>query len=200
MRRTPGARWLEILPKVGALRGRAASLLAAAVAIVWMPAWAQVDSIDRSYVPDEKVDPTADAEPVRVPAFPKAEDLVGFFVSEANAFKFFIDAKSIAIGADGVVRYTLVARSPDGVDNVSYEGIRCRTESYRIYATGHADGSWSKRIGPWRRIEPRTVSRWRNALLRDYFCPANAPILSVAEGIEGLKNGRALLIDRDDHF
>jgi hypothetical protein len=99
-----------------------------------------------------------------------------------------------------VVRYTLVARSPEGVDNVSYEGIDCRAESYRLYATGHADRRWSKRTTAWRRIEWTPVARWRHALLKDYFCPGNAPILTVADGIDGLKRGRNSLLDQSDRF
>lgn len=177
-----------------------AGLIAAGVAVFCTAAWAQLDVPAPNNYPSTTKDATRDGEAVNVPTYPKEDDLVGFFVSAANDFKFFIDRKSLSIGSDGVVRYTLIARSPEGVDNVSYEGIRCSAESYRIYATGHADRRWSKRATEWRKIEPKTVARWRQALLRDYFCPAGAPIFTVADGIDGLERGRNAFIDKSGDF
>ena len=138
--------------------------------------------------------PQSDPDVVALPAYPKEDDLVGFFVSSANDFDFFVDGKSIKIEGR-IIRYTLVARSPAGVGNVSYEAIRCESGEYRIYAIGHADRTWSQRTTPWRVITPTGVQRWRHALLRDYFCPGGAPILTVAEGIDALERGRHPLLD-----
>jgi hypothetical protein len=192
-------RWPKILPEADARRGIAAGLLVAGLAFGWVAAWAQVDAIESDQVlPSTMGGRTRDGEPVKLPAYPNADDLVGFFVSSASDFKFFIDRRSLSIRSDGVVRYTLVARSPEGVDNVTYEGIHCNSSAYRIYATGHADRSWSKRPTGWRPIEPKSVARWRYALLGDYFCPAGAPILTVADGIDGLKRGRNSFLDESD--
>lgn len=192
-------RWPKILLKAEARRGIAARLLVTGLAWICNAAWAQIDVVDPDHdVPMSTELRTREGEPVKLPAYPKADDLVGFFVSSASDFKFFIDAKSLSIRSDGVVRYTLVARSPAGVDNVTYEGIHCNSSAYRIYATGHADRSWSKRTTAWRPIEPKSVARWRNALLGDYFCPAGAPILTAADGIDGLKRGRNSFLDESD--
>jgi hypothetical protein len=126
---------------------------------------------------------------VRVPSYPKAENLIEFFVSAASSFRFFIDRASLSVGKDGVVRYTLVARSPSGAENVSYEGIRCRTGIYKVYARGRSDGTWSERPGDWRAIEPKSVQRWHNELRRDYFCHQNMPIHDAREAIEALRRG-----------
>jgi len=126
---------------------------------------------------------------VTLPAYPAAARLVRFFVSSASDFAFYVDADSLSAGADGVVRYALVARSPQGAESVSFEGIRCRTREVRIYATGRADRSWSRRDQPWRRIEPRNVQRWHNALEAEYFCVGGIPIQSAAEGLEALQRG-----------
>ena len=98
------------------------------------------------------------------------------------------------------MRYTLVARSPGGVANVSYEAIRCSSDEYRIYAIGHADRTWAKRTTPWRPITPKSVQRWRHALLRDYFCPGGGTILTVEEGIDALQRGRHPMLNRSDRF
>jgi len=126
---------------------------------------------------------------VALPAFPRPADLLPFFVSAASDFAFFIDGASLSAGKDGVVRYTVVARSPQGARSVVFEGLRCDTREVRGYATGRADGSWSRRDTPWRRIEARNVQRWHNALATEYFCPGRSPIRSAAEGVDALRQG-----------
>jgi hypothetical protein len=126
---------------------------------------------------------------VRLPAYPKRDDLIEFQVSAASDFRFFVDSASLSVGRDGVVRYTLVARSPTGAENVSHEGIRCHAGTYRIYAFGRGDGRWSERATDWRAIEPKSVQRWHNALWREYFCPQRVPIADAAEGLDALRRG-----------
>jgi len=125
---------------------------------------------------------------VEPPAYPEKSNLLPFFVSAASNFDFFIDARSLSVGEDGVVRYVLVVRSPQGAESVSFEGIRCSTSEVRIYATG-ASGGWSRRASPWREIAPRSVQRWHNALRDEYFCPLGNPIGSPAEGVAALRRG-----------
>lgn len=126
---------------------------------------------------------------VRLPDYPKSENLIEFSVSMQSSFRFYIDSTSISLAPDGVVRYTLVARSPSGVSNVSYEGIRCATKSYRMYAIG-SEGRWLPgRQEDWRDIEVRSVQRWHNALYFDYFCPRRQPVKAVAEAVQALRQG-----------
>jgi len=126
---------------------------------------------------------------VSLPAAPRREHLLAFFVSAASNFDFYVDGASLSIGKDGVVRYVLVARSPQGAQSVTFEGIRCSSAAYRIYATGEVGGGWSRAATPWRPIEPRSVQRWHNALRDEYFCPLGNPIRSPAEGIDALRRG-----------
>jgi hypothetical protein len=111
-----------------------------------------------------------------------------FFVAATSEFRFFVDAASLSVGSDGIVRYVLVARSPSGLENVSFEGMRCETNEVRIYALGR-DGSWVGRPTDWRPIQPRSVSRWHNELFRNYFCPQREPIVSAREGVLALRQG-----------
>jgi hypothetical protein len=124
---------------------------------------------------------------VVLPAPPKGE-LIEFFVSSASSFKFFIDPKSLAVGSDGVVRYTLVARSRSGAENVSYEGIRCEDGNYKVYAIG-SDGRWSAQQTDWRRIQDKSVQRWHAELYTRYFCVDHVIIRSVEEGQNALRRG-----------
>jgi hypothetical protein len=129
----------------------------------------------------------ADATP-ELPAYPRRENLIEFFVSSASDFRFFIDRSSISVKGS-VVRYTLVARSSSGIDNVSYEGINCPAGEYQVYAIGRSDGSWLNRAGPWRAIEPRSVQRWHNALHAEFFCPNRIAIPDAATGVHALQRG-----------
>lgn len=125
-----------------------------------------------------------------LPTFPPPQrgELIEFEVAATSEFRFFVDANSLSVGSDGVVRYVLVARSPSGVENVSFEGMRCTTNEVRIYALGR-DGAWVGRPTDWRPIQPRSVSRWHNALSREYFCPQREPIASAQEGVLALRQG-----------
>lgn len=122
------------------------------------------------------------------PPYPGDADLIEFQVSSGATFRFYIDAASLSVGADGVVRYTLIARSPSGVANVSFEGIRCSTKSYKVFARG-SGGRWSPRKGEWRDIEAKTIQRWHNVLYFEYLCPRHRPIDSAAEGVDALRRG-----------
>jgi len=125
---------------------------------------------------------------VALPAYPAADGLIEFAVGGAVSFRFFVDPASIALEPGGVVRYTLVARSPSGIVNVTHEGMRCIAGEYRVYAYGN-DGRWSARPSDWRRIEPRTAQRWHNELHSNYFCPLAAAVLSVDEAVRALRRG-----------
>ena len=131
----------------------------------------------------------AEATPIAPPAIPRGENLVRFFVTSASDFTFFVDAPSVSVGADGVVRYTLVARSPSGVDNVTYEGLNCKAAEFVIYAIGQSDGRWRTAPGRWQPIERRSVQRWHNVLAAEYFCPNGIPIGDAAEGVGALRRG-----------
>ncbi|MBV2183516.1 MAG: CNP1-like family protein [Rhizobium sp.] len=128
---------------------------------------------------------------VALPAYPQADDLREFYVSELTAHKFFVDASTLSVGKDGVVRYTLVVRTGGGATNVSFEGIRCATGELKLYASGHRDGTWAKsRQSEWRPIENKLANRQHVSLFRDLFCPFGVPIKSPAEGREALNLGR----------
>ena len=133
---------------------------------------------------------------VRPPPYPKDETLIEFRVSSDTRFRFFVDPASLTSGPDGVVRFTLVARSPSGYANVTYEGLRCVAKETKVYALG-GEGRWTARESAWRLIEPRSFQRWHNELYAWYFCPNRMPIETAAEGVEALRRGGhpAVLID-----
>jgi len=190
--------WLPISRNATCARAGLRGLLAVALAVAWIGAHAQADLGDDGAAERAAAAARAD-ERIALPPYPAEENLLEFFVSEASDFEYFIDAKSLKLDGN-IVYYTLVARSPEGVSNVSYEAIRCGGREYRIYAIGETDGTWRRRTTPWREIRQGGVHRWHDALRKDYFCPGGAPILTVEEGLNAIQRGRHPLVDRREGF
>ena len=133
---------------------------------------------------------------VQLPPLPEPANLLSFDVSNLTTQKFAIDAKSLSVGRDGVVHYSLVATSASGAKNISHEGIRCAANERKIYALGHADGSWSRaRRDQWEPIINNAVNRQQAALAQDYFCMGPAIAGSSADILRRLR--RHELLDQD---
>jgi len=123
------------------------------------------------------------------PAYPMDRALIPVEVRASSPFRFFIDGSTLSVDLKStIVRYTLVARSPSGVDNVTYEAIRCSTAEYRVYYLGHPDRTWGGRFGGWGEIAQSRQIHYR-PLYRDYFCPQANPIRDADEGRMALRQG-----------
>ena len=126
----------------------------------------------------------------QLPAFPKAESLVTFFVSASTDNKFMVDRDSISVGTDGVVRFTLVVLSSSGVQNVSYDGLRCSTGERRLYAFGRSDKTWSKaRSNQWVKIQGSTLNSHHAVLYFEYFCTNGYFVRDADEARMALRSG-----------
>ncbi|MBN3818214.1 hypothetical protein G3N57_17095 [Paraburkholderia sp. Se-20369] len=130
-----------------------------------------------------------------LPALPQAGDLLSFNVSQNTPLKFSVDAKSLTVGTDGIVRYTVVVTSPAGARNVNYEGIRCDTYEWRQYAGLNADhDGWDRTVAnDWRRIENGELNAYHAALYQDYFCANKMPIGTTQSILENIKYHRTAL-------
>ncbi|MBI3042826.1 MAG: CNP1-like family protein [Betaproteobacteria bacterium] len=138
---------------------------------------------------DEERKPWKEIE-AKIPPYPATASLVAFDAGGASPHRFFVDARSLSIGDDGVVRYTLVIKTAGGATNVTFEGIRCDTRQQKVYALGRADGSWARARNPeWRRIEYHDVNRHHITLYADYFCVDGEPMRSVKEALQLLRYG-----------
>jgi hypothetical protein len=131
---------------------------------------------------------------LQLPATPLAENLIPFYVSATATQTFAIDAKSLTLGSDGVIRYTLVTSSTSGAKNVSYEGIRCSSFEKKLYAFGHPDGSWSRsRRDKWEPIKSNAANRQHAALAQDYFCQGLTVAGKAEQMVERIRGKRGLL-------
>ncbi|RJG07791.1 hypothetical protein D3870_02765 [Noviherbaspirillum cavernae] len=130
---------------------------------------------------------------VQMPSPPTAENLLPFYVSATATQTFAIDAKSLSLGSDGVIRYTLVSKSAEGATNISYEGIRCQSFEKKLYAFGRPDGTWSRsRRDQWERITLNAANRQHAALAKDYFCQEKTVAGKVGDMVDRLRNQRPL--------
>lgn len=130
-------------------------------------------TVSQAWAAEEEIENSAESQerPVQLPPTPKAENLHPFYVSPTARQTFMLDLSSISTDGDGVVRYTLVSKSPSGAVNISYEGIRCDPREKRIYAHGRNDGTWSLSTREeWIPIDPFMADRPQPALAKDYFC------------------------------
>ncbi len=130
---------------------------------------------------------------VQLPAAPLAENLLPFYVSATATQSFMIDTKSLTLGTDGVIRYTLVTTSSNGAKNISYEGIRCASYEKKLYAFGHPDGSWSRsRRDKWEPIRSNAANRQHAALAQDYFCQGLTVAGKAEQLVEKMRGKRSL--------
>jgi hypothetical protein len=145
----------------------------------------------RTHDPDDPDAVRWQEEAIQLPPFPEEKNLREFYVSEMTSHRFFIDEVSLQPGKDGVVRYVLVVRTRGGATNITYEGMHCGSQEFKLYASGRQDQTWGEvRKSAWRPIENKPLNRYHAALSRDLFCPARAPILTPEEGRDALRRGK----------
>lgn len=98
----------------------------------------------------------------RVQQGPKESDLTEVEVERLPpGMTLYADLENLTVDErDHVARLWLVVRSSGGVDNGSYEGFRCATGEYKVYAYHNP-----KRSTPLRRVR---LPRWRLIRPNDY--------------------------------
>ena len=168
-------------------------LVAFIVAAIATGTAAQSPQMPKDNAGFEDEEPWQEQKEVEPPAFPKQENLREYYVGPATTNNYFIDASTLSVGGDGIVRYVLVVLTSGGATNVSFEGINCKDLTWKHYATGRSDGTWVKSRAAraeWRPIENKPVNRHHASLSRDLFCPAGNAIDTADEGRNALRLGK----------
>lgn len=128
-----------------------------------------------------------EAETPPPPTF-QLDKLVQIDVDPRGSLRYGIDPATVSIGKDGVVRYVMVARSPSGAMTAMYEGLRCSTAEFKLYAR-YNDGRWSAVTSPqWQSVFESTRVKHPLALARQGGCDNKAPPSSAQEMVRRLKN------------
>jgi len=130
-------------------------------------AWQRGNPENIGGVPEEK---PFKEDALNRPAYPDDTALIEFRPRGNSKNRFYIDRNSVSLGADWVVRYTAVIKSPSGIANVSYEGLRCKTSEYKVYAYGTRSGTWTNAREPTWQDVGRIEANFRYSLWVDYLC------------------------------
>lgn len=166
--------------------------------LYWLLLWlisggaaAQWDGWDYTF--DREIKPWKELES-QIPSYPADGQLLEFYVSPTTSHKFYVDAKSVSVGTDGIVRYTLVIRTVGGARNVSFEGIKCESREQKYYAIGQSDKSWTRARNPqWRSILFWDSNSQHAALFTDYFCDGKTTAGTAKQITDALRSGKPLV-------
>lgn len=127
---------------------------------------------------------------VSFPELPKNDSWFAFDARSLSAHRFFVDLASLSVGSDGVVRYVLLLEAQGGARNIRFEGMRCSTREWRLYATARSDGTWVKsRNESWEKLRDGVAGRHRVTLFADYFCPGGVIARDAGEVEGALRKG-----------
>lgn len=127
-----------------------------------------------------------------LPPYPQNANLLAFDAGPANNLIFFVDANSISVDRKmRVIRYSLIIRSAQGGDNVSYEVLRCETRERKRYAIGDpSTQTWLPvRTSEWETLEQVRQLHAQRELAKYYFCPRSLVVNTANEAIRALKAG-----------
>lgn len=137
---------------------------------------------------DEEKKPWKEIE-AKIPSYPRPENLIPFEVNKTSGHRFLLDAQSLSVGGDGVVRYVLVVKTAGGATNVTFEGIRCDMRQQKYYAIGQMNGGWTRARNPeWRRIGQQGQNQ-HDTLYGEYLCTERRLPATPQQVIQMLKSG-----------
>lgn len=124
---------------------------------------------------------------VVLPPYPLTPEWVGFYVPQKNDYQYFVDAKTLTVGGDGVIRLILRVTSASGAENLSYEGIHCGNRNLRSYAFGDSfNHQWIESTRAiWKRMDRDDKVRMR---LAEDFCPDWKSPKTAADALSQLKS------------
>jgi hypothetical protein len=130
-----------------------------------------------------------------LPAYPLEKNLIDTGVSKSGGpYRIYLDTQSLSVADDGVVRYTVVIVSDDGIWNVNHEGLHCGKNAYRRYAYG-MNGAWQELPdSPWQPLKGVGASAYRKIFYLDYMCDPSGPYLQPDEIIRRFRL-RSMVID-----
>jgi hypothetical protein len=101
--------------------------------------------------------------------------------------RFGVDPASIVVGADGIVRYVVVARSGAVVTGI-YEGMHCKTAQVKVYARHNPEGGWVPVTdAKWKPVHDAPHSRYSLHIARGGVCQGHAPNRNATQIVRDLK-------------
>ena len=167
--------------------GLVGMMLTAALLVLAAPVAAQYADLDRA---DWKED-----TPTPPPAY-SLGGLIDIEMPRSSNVRMGIDPDTIRVNAQtGVVRYVVVARGPSAV-NATYEGIRCATGEYRVYARQVQGSPWTDAgDSEWKtmRAQSGVLVQHPFQLARGGMCMGATVRTAVPEIVRELRTGNKAL-------
>ena len=122
---------------------------------------------------------------VSIPPYPKDADLIKIPFNQSDArLHYFLDAATLTVGKDGIVNYTLVARSNSGAKNVAFERMHCSNTEYKVVAYATSKGAFRPvRKQRWQKVRESTNRRFRLDLWEFYLCDTESGRIRSAKQI-----------------
>jgi hypothetical protein len=106
-----------------------------------------------------------------------------------SGLRFGVAPASVSVGADGIVRYVVVATGPSGAVNGLYEGIRCNTGEYKVYARHNPGSGWVIAKEPqWRPLQDAPMPRHALTIARTGACVGHGTAASAAKIVSDLRS------------
>ena len=164
-------------------------VVGAALALICTAASAQKQWEGWDYSFDRDITPWAEMQQ-QLPAYPVDANLIPLDVGSETPHRYFVDARSVSAGSDGVVRYTLVIKTTGGATNVTFEGIRCESREHKYYAIGRSDKSWVRARNPqWRFIEFKEFAGHHITLYKEFLCRGKIVVEPAEQIVRALRAG-----------
>ncbi len=135
-----------------------------------------------------------------MPAYPDEDALVAVSTGVSDyPFTVLIDLDSLSVGPDRVVRYTVVLRSRQGAENISYEGILCNRGKVKRYGYGIENGFQRIPSSDWRFIRRSRQDLHRKVLADRYFCPlpSGDMVGVISDRLKARGHDQQILWDRE---
>ena len=103
-----------------------------------------------------------------------------------STLRFGVDPASVSVGTDRIVRYVVVATSDTGAVNALYEGIRCRTGEFKVYARHTPGAGWTQvKDSPWQSLQGQRHSQ---LIAREGACVGRGANLTAAQVVHDLRS------------
>lgn len=103
--------------------------------------------------------------------------------------RFGVVPASVAIGSDGIVRLVVVARGVGGAVNALYEGIRCGTGEYKVYARHNPGSGWViAKDAQWQPLQDAPLFRHALVIARNGACVGHGTNASADRILRDLRS------------
>jgi hypothetical protein len=165
-----------------------------------LPAWAYDPTDPYSKYRNEEnefdetlIAPWVESE-AEVPPLPPDDELVALQLDQLQpGLRAYTHPATISLDrGDRVLRFWLVLKGKGGGYNATYEGLRCNTGEYKIYAYGSPHRAVQVKPVPdpkWRSLGEGQIP-YRLEAARSYFCSGISP-KTVHQIVTGLRGGRS---------